>query len=80
MITQDDIRGMLREVVNPELNISILDEGIVKDIRIEENKITIIISYRYAGTPLAVYFSNIIKQKAESMPGIESVVVEFTGE
>ncbi len=79
MITQDDIRGMLREVVNPELNVSIVDEGIVKDIRVEEGKISIILSYRYAGTPLAAYFSDMIKQKAEAMPGIDSVTVEFTG-
>lgn len=80
MITQDEIRSMLREVINPELNISIIDEGIVKNIRVEENKITIIISYRYAGTPLAVYFSDMIKQKVEAQPGVDGVVVEFTGE
>jgi len=80
MITQDDIRSMLREVINPELNISIIDEGIVKDIRVEKNKITIVISYRYAGTPLAVYFSDIIKQKVEALPGVDSVAVEFNGE
>lgn len=80
MITQDDIRSMLREVVNPELNVSIVDEGIVKDIRVEETKITIIISYRYAGTPLAEYFTDMIKQKIEAMSGVDSVAVEFTGE
>lgn len=80
MITQDDIRSMLREVVNPELNISIVDEGIVKDIRVEETKVTIIISYRYAGTPLAVYFSDMIRHKVEALPGVDSVVVEFNGE
>jgi metal-sulfur cluster biosynthetic enzyme len=80
MITQDDIRGMLREVVHPELNVSIVDEGIVKDIRVEENKITIIISYRYAGTPLAEYFTGMIKQKVEALPGVDSIVVEFNGE
>lgn len=80
MITQDDIRSMLREVVNPELNVSIVDEGIVKEIRVEETKITIIISYRYAGTPLAEYFADMIKQKIEAMSGVDSVAVEFTGE
>lgn len=80
MITQDDIRSILREVVNPELNVSIIDEGIVEDVRVEEPKVTIIISSRYAGTPLAEYFSDMIKQKVETISGVDSVVVEFTGD
>ncbi|MDD5131767.1 MAG: iron-sulfur cluster assembly protein [bacterium] len=80
MIFQDEIRAILKEVVNPELNVSIVDEGIVKDIRVEDTKISVILSYRYAGTPLAEYFSSLIKQKIEAMQGVDSVVVEFTGE
>ena len=80
MIFQDEIRAILKEVVNPELNVSIVDEGIVKDIRVEDTRISIILSYRYAGTPLAEYFSSLIKQKIEAMQGVDSVTVEFTGE
>jgi metal-sulfur cluster biosynthetic enzyme len=80
MILQDDIMVILKEVVNPELNVSIVDEGIVKEIRIEETRITINLSYRYAGTPLAEYFSSLIKQKVEAMPGVDTVTVEFTGQ
>jgi metal-sulfur cluster biosynthetic enzyme len=80
MILPDDIRTILKEVVNPELNVSIVDEGIVKEIRIEETKINISLSYRYAGTPLAEYFTSIIKQKIEALQGVDIVTVEFTGE
>ncbi len=80
MILQDDIMTILKEIVNPELNVSIVDEGIVKEIRIEEGKIGIILSYRYAGTPMASYFSSLITQKVETLPGVDSVTVEFTGE
>jgi metal-sulfur cluster biosynthetic enzyme len=80
MILQDDVMSILKEVVNPELNVSIVDEGIVKEIRIEETKIYIILSYRYAGTPMAAYFNSLITQKIEALQGVDSVTVEFTGE
>ncbi|MDD5492678.1 MAG: iron-sulfur cluster assembly protein [bacterium] len=80
MILQDDIMSILKEIVNPDLSVSIVDEGIVKEIRIEGGKITIILSYRYAGTPLASYFSSLITQKVEVLQGVDNVTVEFTGE
>ncbi|MDD5259171.1 MAG: iron-sulfur cluster assembly protein [bacterium] len=80
MILQDDIKTILKEVVNPELNVSIVDEGIVREINIDEAKVSIILSHRYAGTPLAEYFTSIITQKLEVLPGIDSITVEFAEE
>ncbi len=80
MILQDDIKTILKEVVNPELNVSIIDEGIVKEINIDGAKVSIILSNRYTGTPMAEYFTSIITQKIEALQGIDSVTVAFAEE
>ncbi len=80
MIFEDDVRIILKEVINPELNVSIVDEGIVKEIRIDDAQVTIILSNRYAGTTMAEYFTSLIKEKLEAEQGIDSVTVDFAVE
>jgi metal-sulfur cluster biosynthetic enzyme len=79
MLEADDIRGVLKEILDPELNISIVDQGMIKDININAGRVTIVASSSYAGTPMAEYLSDIIKQKIGALPEVDSVLVEFTG-
>lgn len=79
MIEADDLRSVLREILDPELNVSIVDQGMIKDIIINAGQVTIVASSSYVGTPMAEYLSDIIKQKIGALPEVDSVIVEFTG-
>lgn len=79
MIDENDIMSILREVVDPELNVSIVDQGAVKNIVMEGSKVTVVLSNLYAGISLADYLREIIRGKLISLPEIDEVVVEFNG-
>jgi metal-sulfur cluster biosynthetic enzyme len=79
MLVAEDIRNVLREILDPELNISIVDQGMINDIIVIGGRVVIVASSSYAGTPMVEYLSEVIKQKIEALPEVDSVVVEFTG-
>lgn len=79
MIDENDIMSILKEVVDPELNVSIVDQRMVKNIIVEGSKVTVVLSTPYAGSSLADYLQEIIREKLVGLAEIDEVVVEFNG-
>ena len=79
MVNSEDVRTILKEIVDPELNVSIVDQGAIRDIRIERGVITIKLASNYAGTPLAEYLTDMIRQKIEVLPEVDKVDVIIAG-
>jgi metal-sulfur cluster biosynthetic enzyme len=79
VLEAEDIRSVLKEILDPELNVSIVDQGMIKDININGGQVTIVASSSYVGTPMAEYLSDVIKQKIGALPEVDAVTVEFTG-
>jgi metal-sulfur cluster biosynthetic enzyme len=79
MVNADDVRTILREIVDPEMNVSIVDQGGIKDIKIEQGVITVKLASNYAGTPLAEYLTDMIRQKIEVLPEVDKVEVVIAG-
>lgn len=69
----------LSEVLDPELNISIVDLGLIYDVKVEKSKVKIIMTLTTAGCPLISMIEDEIKNKLEEI-GLkkERVVIDLT--
>lgn len=79
-ITKEKVMDALREVNDPELNISIVDLGLVYDATIEkENKVKILMTLTTIGCPLFSLIEVEVRNKLQSL-GVdgENVDIELT--
>ena len=62
-ITEKKIREILTNVMDPELNMSIMDLGLVYDVKIEKEKIHITMTLTTIGCPLFSLIEQEVKNK-----------------
>src|SRR3954470_818354 len=76
--THDDVRGMLAGVLDPELHASIVDLGMVHDIRVDPNgDVMVKVALTTAGCPLRGQIANDVRSKVAGLPGAGEVRVEY---
>ncbi|MCR4276655.1 MAG: metal-sulfur cluster assembly factor [Candidatus Roizmanbacteria bacterium] len=66
-ITQKAIINKLIEVMDPELNISIVDLGLVYDTQITKNKVKIIMTLTTIGCPLFSLIETQVRDKIKEL-------------
>lgn len=86
--TEEDVRGAMRGVIDPELGDNLVDLGMVRGIEIggpgkDPGAVTVTIALTIAGCPLRSQLQDDTKARVGSIPGVTSVDVqmgEMTGE
>ena len=76
-IIKENIKKALSEVIDPELGVDIVSLGFVKNIKIEDGKVTINLKLTTSGCPLTSFFLEEIKEKVKKIKGISEVKVEL---
>lgn len=61
MITKDDVLKALTEVMDPELNISLVDLGLIYDVKVEDDRVDVTMTLTAPGCPL----HSVIRQNAQ---------------
>ena len=77
IITADQARLVLRRVKDPELNLNIVDLGLVYDVQVEENAVRIDMSLTSPGCPSGPEIMGDAEAALRSMPGVSDVVVNL---
>ena len=80
--TKEEIHKALQEVLDPELNISIVDLGLIYEINIQkDDKVNLLMTLTTIGCPLFATIEDEVKNKLKEI-GIppENVVLELTFE
>lgn len=80
MVSQDQIIDKLRECLDPELGINIVDLGLVYGVNIEGTRAYVLMTLTTPGCPLDSYFTKDITSRLKSIKGISDVSVELTFE
>src|SRR5262245_36930158 len=76
--TADDVRHMLAGVIDPELHASIVDLGMVDDVRVgNDGAVVVTVALTTAGCPLRVQIRQDVESKVRGLPGVSSVKVEY---
>ena len=75
------IVNALKKVLDPELGISLVDLGLIYDVKISQSgKVTVVMTLTTVGCPLFDYMAENIKQEIGKIKGINEVEVELTFE
>ena len=77
-ITDTSVRDALRDVVDPELGINIVDLGLVYGIEIDGSRVTIVMTMTSPACPLGDYLKDLVDTAIrERMEGIEHVEIRI---
>lgn len=76
-ITADQARIALRRVKDPDLNINIVDLGLVYDVSVEGSIVYVDMSLTSPGCPSGPEIMGDAEQQLRKMPGVSDVVVNL---
>jgi ATP-binding protein involved in chromosome partitioning len=75
----DEVLGLLRGVIDPELGSDIVELGMAKGVEVgDDGAVTVTIGLTTAGCPLRAQIQKDIKARIGSLPGVTSVALEWT--
>lgn len=82
MIPKTAIVKILKDIPDPELNVSIWDLGLVYDVSIDQKKglVAITMTLTSLGCPLFDQIADPIKYKVGKLSGVKSVTIDLTFE
>lgn len=75
--SEETIRERLRTVIDPELYINIVDMGLIYDVQVTEDTITVEMTLTTQGCPMKSYMETEVNAALSSLEGINEVFVEF---
>jgi Mrp family chromosome partitioning ATPase len=78
MPTKEQIENALSQVIDPELGGNIVELGMVREIRIEDGKVNILLALTMLGCPLREQIKQQTQSAATAVPGVKDVTVEIT--
>jgi len=74
----DDVRRVLAGVIDPELHASIVDLGMVDDVRVtNDGHVTVKVALTTAGCPLRTQIKQDVESKVRGLRGVADVDVEY---
>jgi metal-sulfur cluster biosynthetic enzyme len=78
MITKEEIKNKLKEVVDPEIGVNIVDLGLIYGVKIDGGNVNILMTLTTPGCPLAAMFNQEVARKVKELEGVKKVTVELT--
>jgi metal-sulfur cluster biosynthetic enzyme len=75
--TVDQVKAALRRVKDPELNLNIVDLGLVYDIGVDGAAVNVDMSLTSPGCPSGPEIMTDAEQQLRAMPGVERVTVNL---
>ena len=78
MVSKEEIMAALKDVMDPELHISIVNLRMVKEIAIQGDKVKVAVALTVGGCPLSETIAGDVKKSVMKLGGVKSVDVETT--
>ena len=75
-INKEDIISILKECYDPEIPIDLWNLGLIYNINIKNNDVSIVMSLTTPGCTMGEYMANDIKTKVKKLSNIKNVNVE----
>ena len=76
--TADEVRNLLRAVIDPELGANIVDLGMATDVSVgDDGVVTISVKLTIKGCPLRAQIKNDIESRLETHPGVRKVKIDW---
>ncbi len=76
MVTQQDVFKALEAVIDPELGLNIVELGLIYDVKVENNEVSVKMTLSARGCPLHTSITNGVENVIKRMDGVNGVKVE----
>ncbi len=76
-LTEDQVKMALRRVKDPELNLNIVDLGLVYGVRVDGTKVSIDMSLTSPGCPSGPEIMTGAEEAVRELPGVDDVQVNL---
>ncbi len=77
-VTNDQVIDALRPVEDPELHRSIVDLGMVRDVKIDGGHVQVLVALTVVGCPLRAEITNRVTSAVAALPGVATTGLDFT--
>jgi metal-sulfur cluster biosynthetic enzyme len=77
-LTEERIREELKSVVDPEIGLDVINLGLIYGVKIDGDKVGIVMTLTTPGCPVAGMFLASVKTAVESIPGVAECSVDLT--
>jgi Mrp family chromosome partitioning ATPase len=78
VVSKDEVMAALKEVIDPEIHISIVNLQMVKKVDIQGDRVKVLVALTMGGCPLSETISKDIEKTLTKLPEIKHVEVETT--
>ena len=76
-VTPDQVRMVLRRVKDPELNLNIVDLGLIYDVQVEGAAVKVDMSLTSPGCPSGPEIMEQAEQQVRAMPGVSEAAINL---
>ena len=76
-ISEDLVWAALRKVIDPELGVSIVDLGLVYDVRYDQGEVEVEMTMTSPGCPMVGIIEKEVRRAVVEVAGVKKVVVEI---
>jgi ATP-binding protein involved in chromosome partitioning len=76
--TPEEVMGLLRGVIDPELGSDIVELGMAKGVSVDDGTVTVTVALTTAGCPLRGQIQKDVKARVASLPGVRAVRIDWT--
>lgn len=80
MVTQEEVLSALKEVIDPEIGVNLVDLGLIREVRIEDHRIQVRMVLTMPGCPLARYLVSQVESKVQTVAQGRTVDVQLVDE
>ncbi|MEW5996085.1 MAG: metal-sulfur cluster assembly factor [Candidatus Micrarchaeota archaeon] len=80
MVTEKQVLSKLKEVLDPEIGVNIVDLGLIYEVKIEKGSVAIKMTFTTPACPLLGYIVNNVESKVRELKGVSGVQVQFVWE
>jgi metal-sulfur cluster biosynthetic enzyme len=80
VVTPDEARDALREVLDPEYPVSLVDLGLIRGIEVDGSEVHVKLTYTCMGCPAMDMIQDDVRERLLEMDGVESVDIEVVWE
>jgi len=80
-LNEDRVMDALSEVIDPELNLNIVDLGLIYDVKVnDDNEVHVLMSLTSMGCPMGESIAREAEQAVMGLEGVKDVLIEITFE
>jgi len=80
MPTEQEVREALRPVIDPEIGMSVVDLGMIREVVIDEDNVEVKMVLTAPFCPLAGFITEQVRQATAAVPGVKRAKVTLLQE